>query len=511
MSSNISTELINNLSKLIAERMGLNFPKERWSDLERGICSAARESGNQDPDEFIRQILVAPLDKIQIEILAGYLTIGETYFFREPASFENLERVILPELVQSYKGNGQRLRIWSAGCCTGEEPYSIAMTLSKIIPDLKDWNVSILATDINPRFLKKATQAEYTEWAFRETPPWVKQKFFKNKSDGHYEISPHVKKMVTFSYLNLAEDVYPSLLNNTNAMNVIFCRNVLMYFTPEKIKKVIQNLFLSLVDGGWLIVSPAETAQVLYDQFETVNLQGMTAYRKNARREATITKYFESELATGIIPQFQQTINNEIFTFPDEVLSPPIPPTDRLPSRAEDSDRKPPESEKSEYDKFFTLYQQGRYLEAEEKLLKLLSFEQVDSAKASLLARIYADQGKLNESLKWCEKAIALDKLNPELYYLHALISQEQGDLRGTNLALKRALYLDPNFIPAHFALGNLALREEKFNESRKHMRNALLLLGTHRHDEILPESEGITVGRLIEIIRSTTNGEDLS
>lgn len=241
--------------------------RERWHDLERRLGSAAREFGFKDIEACIQWLMSAPLTKSQIEILASYLTVGETYFFREKKSFEILEEQILPELIHSRQAE-RRLRIWSAGCCTGEEPYSLAILLSKMIFDLKDWNITILATDINPRFLQKATEGVYSEWSFRGTPPWIKEKYFKRTQKGHFEILPPIKEMVMFSHLNLAEDTYPSFLNNTNGLDIIFCRNVLMYFTPECVKKVIKNLYCSLMEGGWLIVSPSEAFNVHFSQFD---------------------------------------------------------------------------------------------------------------------------------------------------------------------------------------------------------------------------------------------------
>ena len=107
-------------------------------------------------------------------------------------------------------------------------------------------------------FLEKAAEGLYSEWSFRDTPDWIKERYFKRKKNGLFEISPHIRKRVTFSYLNLAEDVYPSLTNGRNAMDVIFCRNVLMYFSPEGVRRIGQNFHRSLVNGGWLIVSPVE-------------------------------------------------------------------------------------------------------------------------------------------------------------------------------------------------------------------------------------------------------------
>jgi chemotaxis protein methyltransferase CheR len=121
----------------------------------------------------------------------------------------------------------------------------------------------------------------------------------------------------------------------------------------------------------------------------------------------------------------------------------------------------------------------------------------------TLLARVYANQGELAKSLEWCEKALSADKLDSGLYYLRAMILQEQGAVGGATKSLKQALYLDGDFVLAHFALGNLALRQGKIEESGKHFENALLLLGAYRQEETLPESEGMTAGRLSEVIQS--------
>ena len=279
----ISENLLFHLSEFVAAQIVLHFPRERWHDLERGIRSAAPELGFKDVESCIRWLISSPLTRNQIEILASHLTVGETYFFRDKRSFEILEEHILPELIRSRRGTEQRLRIWSAGSATGEEPYSIAILLNKIIPDLKDWNVTILATDINPHFLQRASEGTYSEWSFRDTPRWLKERYFKKTEASRFEIRTPVKQMVTFSYLNLAEDTYPSFLNNTNAMDIIFCRNVLMYLAPERARRVIRNLYRSLVDGGWLIVSPSETSHVLFSQFVTVNFPSVILYKKDGK------------------------------------------------------------------------------------------------------------------------------------------------------------------------------------------------------------------------------------
>lgn len=493
MSPIISDRLVSRLSELVTAYMGLHFPKERRRDLERGISSAAGEFGFKDTQSCIHWLMTSPLTKSQVEILASHLTVGETYFFRDKKSFEILGEHIIPELIRSRAGTEKRLRIWSAACATGEEPYSIAMTVCKVIPDLKDWNVTILGTDINPHFLQKASVGIYSEWSFRDTLPFIKMKNFKKTKDGHFEILPHINKMASFSYLNLVEDTYPSLLNNTNAMDIIFCRNVLMYFDRHNQSKVIQKLYRCLVDGGRLIVSPSETSHVLFSQFEAVNIQGLTFYKKRLTgvrdHRSGIRDYGEvmnQQLTIG--PEFKTT-EPEIEYGTGELICESFPPT---------PDNLTPTPNLYEA---AALYERGRYADAAEKIMELLPLNQDDANMTALLARANANQGKLAEALEWCEKAISFDRLNPGYHYLLAAILQERGQDEEAVASFKKALYIDRNFVLAHFALGNLAQRQGKLKESGRHFDNALSLLSACRQEDILPESEGMTAGRLQEII----------
>jgi chemotaxis protein methyltransferase CheR len=502
MTRSIPDELISQAAELIAAQLGLHFPPARWDDLERGIGGAARELGSGDLQSFVRSFVSTPWTKPRMEVLASHLTIGETYFFREGKTFEILQDRILPELISSRQKTERRLRLWSAGCCTGEEPYSIAMLLSRMIPDLKSWNITILGTDINRRFLQKAAEGVYGDWSFRTTPASVQAKYFKRKN-GNLEVLSYLKEMVTFSCLNLAEDAYPSLSNDTTALDMILCRNVLMYFANQQAKNVIANFRRCLVDGGWLIVSPSETSQLLFSQFQTVSFPEATFYQKSGRGFGE----------AGRLPYSSNQETPSLSWLPTVTAQPDVDSSQLLPS----GELPPPATQKSEkdhaqsspYEEALTLYQQGSYTEAADTLLLSLSQEREDQRKAAaLLARVYGNQGKLGEALQWCEKSIAADKLNAACHYLHAVILQEQGSIKEATLSLNRALYLDQRFVLAHFALGNLAARQGKLKESQRHFKNALALLSEFQQGEVLPESEGITAGRLTEIIQSTTDRE---
>ncbi|MCL5267334.1 MAG: tetratricopeptide repeat protein [Bacteroidetes bacterium] len=503
MTENVSDPFLGRLSEFVESQTGLHFPKDRWNDLARGMGLAARDLDVEDTESSIESLMTSPLKRSQIEIIASHLTVGETYFFREKRSFEVLEEHILPGLIRLRKNNDRRIRIWSAGCCTGEEPYSIALSVSKLIPDWEDWNITILATDINPRFLKKASDGVYGEWSFREASLLIKEDYFNKTRDNRFEILPSIKKMVRFSYLNLAEDAYPSLLNDTNGMDIIFCRNVLMYFTPERAKKVIRNFYRSLVEGGWLIVSPSEASHVLYPQFATVNFPGAILYRKDIGspggvrtpdllvppdiEKRNVRSVFQIEVA----PERQSDVIST-----DES-------TEIIAIEAEG--HRQTESDPQSYKEILALYEQGSYEQAEQKIIGLLPVHSNDAKLMALLARVYANQGKLAEACKWSKRANELDKLNPAYRYLLATILQEQGQLDAAKDSFRQALYLDQNFVLVHFALGNLAHRQGKSDEAKKHFQNAVAILASYRQDEILQESDGLTAGRLREIIRSTT------
>jgi len=480
------------LSEMIAERMGLHFPPERWGDLERGLVGAAKEFGLADVAACVDWLLSAALTKAQLEVLASHLTVGETYFFREKKTFDALAESILPELIRARRASERRLRIWSAACCTGEEPYSLAILLAQVIPDLADWNVTILATDINDRFLKKAAAGVYGEWSFRESPAWFKERYFQRTADGRYSILPEIKKRVTFAHLNLAGDVFPSLETDTNAMDLIFCRNVLMYFTLPQLQKVVGNLHRALVPDGWLVVSPSECSQVHFSHFAPVNFPSVILYQKSVLKERMPP------------PWTPPPPSSETVEFVATAGEPPAawmrPPTETPPLE----ETTPTEIPLQPQAAAVSFYEQGRYAEAAEVLLASLdSSNAPDPEMASLLARALANQGKLADALAWCERWLAADKLDASGHYLRAMILQELRDPEQARRSLQRAIYLDQEFIVGHFALGNLARDSDKPEEADKHFANALQLLHRCEPGEILPESEGLTAGRLTEIIHS--------
>ncbi len=475
----LSHSLLSDFSMFVEERMGLHFPEERFRDLERGIFSAAKEFGYKDACSYLGWLLSTPLSHSQVEMLASHLTVGETYFYRDKGSFDALGEHILPGLIQSRRGKEQRLRFWSAGCATGEEAYSIAMLLDNFVPDIKDWSITILATDINPHFLKRAAEGVYREWSFRSAPLWVKERYFTKTKNG-FDILPRIRRMVAFSYHNLVDDPYPALINNTSAMDIIFCRNVLMYFSKERAKEVVRHLNRCLMDDGWLVISPVESSHAGSALFKGVKFSGATLYKKAGRDDVKV-------LSAGTRIESQ------------------IPKWDNAAFRLlQDIPQAPAKEEKAGalHENLSLLEHTGKTASSDEKL-PLLPQDDNAAASMSLQARAAADQGRLADAQELCENAISSDKLNPSLHYLYATVLQESGRADEAAASFRRALYIDQDFVIAHFALGHLMHRQGRFREAGKHFDNACSILKTYGQDEILPESEGISAGRLIEIIKT--------
>ena len=472
MKLSLPETLLSQLSGFISVKTALHFPREQWEDLERKAVSAAKEFNFSNPEAFVRWVLASPLSSVQLDMLASHLTIHETYFWREPLVFDALCDRILPELVRARAGGEKRLRLWSAGCATGEEPYSLAIALRRVLPDPENWHITILATDINPRVLRRAAAGVYGEWSFRNVPPWLKEKYFRPEEKGKYGLIPEIRKMVTFAYLNLAEDIYPSPLNNTNAMDIIFCRNVTMYFTPERTQKIGRHFSRALVDGGWLMVGASELSQQIFTIFTPVNFPGAIVYRKEEREP----RNFPALPAEGELPGMESfsPLPGPAAGTGQETL-PPRPGESGLKRAAE----VPPAQPAPQTDR-----------EAR--------------AGLPLEVRALANRGRLSEALPLCEKAIASDKMNPGLHFLCSIILQELDRIEEEAVSLKRTLYLDPDFVPAYYSLGNLMLRQGDVPAAHKYFGNALTLLNKFGQGDILPESEGLTAGRLKEIIQAT-------
>ena len=507
MNDKILKPVLLRFNKFIKNYIGVYFPDNHLHNLERKITLITRKYNSKKTESFIEWLISAPITKEKEEIIIKHFTVGETYFFRDKRSFDYIEKQIIPELIYTKNKKDKNIKIWSAGCSTGEEPYTIAMLLKKYIPDMTEWNITILGTDINPHSLSKAVNGIYTKWSFREMPEWAKKSYFQEIKEDQYKIHPDIQKMVKFSQINLVTDEYPSSVNNS--VDMIFCRNVLMYLDNAKAEEIVKRFSDSLIDGGLLFVSIPELSLDIYNSFTKIS-NSETFFLKKEGTNKNIKVIDEKE---------QYSLNKKNIQSKNIKLDDDLTTTIKLPPSILKERTKQSEDIKVQiaiFEKSKTLFKQGKYQEVIKILTDLLSNRQIDantfpySEAVSFLSRSYANQGDLIKALTWCKKAIDIDKVNPEYHYLCSIIFQEQNKIEEAIASLKRVLYLDSNFILAHYTLGNIMLTQEKMKESKRHFNNAIEILSKIPQEEELPESDGITAGRLKEIITSIINKDIL-
>jgi chemotaxis protein methyltransferase CheR len=228
-------------------------------------------------------LTVKPIRQAELVALLNEITIGETCFFRNQPQLDAVRNIVLPKIVQARaKIPVRNLRIWSAGCSTGEEPYTLSMIMLEETADrMKGWTFEILATDLNERSLAHAKQGIYGTYSTRNLTPAYKQKYFSQKGDD-LQISPEVKAKVNFSRVNLSDD---SRMAFMKGLDIIFCCNVLIYFDVTSKRRVIQHFYNDLLPHGYFFLGHSESLYGISDDFRLVHMPSTTAYVKAETRQ----------------------------------------------------------------------------------------------------------------------------------------------------------------------------------------------------------------------------------
>lgn len=464
-----SGDLLARLSAFATGAFGLRFPPDRWTELARGVASAALELGISDLEGWAEAVAAGGVPPDHVAELSNHLTISETYFFRHPETFTALERDMLPARIAERRQHSSALRIWSAGCASGEEPYSVAILLRQRFPDFAAERTVIHGTDINTRVLGRAMRGLYTEWSFRDAPAWLKQAHFKRTPHGRYEVAAEIRQMVHFTQLNLAAPIYPGKFGERGDFDVILCRNVLMYFSAEWQMTILRRFTKALAEGGWLMVGPCD---VMAEQAEELGLR--------STRPGTFKKVSEEETARH---------------------------DDRpaMPLVLAGVDLAPPATDTP----FATPAAAIELLPEPLAAATTTELSEADPATADVLsshARSHADRGQLDDALAACDEAVGLDPLRADLHHLRACILLELNRPEDAEEAFRRVLYLDHDFAMAQFALGSLAKHAGRTEEARHHFSVLLRSLAPRRRGEAVPHSEGLTVARLQEVVQRTLN-----
>lgn len=521
--------------KRIEAMLGLRYQQHQWSDLLRLLRPAARELGFKDVARCINWLAHEEVRPEQVRILGKHLTIGESYFFREIVVFSILKSQLLPEIIERKEKHGDTtLRIWSAGCSTGEEVYSLAILLDSFLEEREGWDYLVHGTDINPNALSKAAVGQYREWSFRDLPDGILEKYFSCDEEGRYEVSSRIRQHTEFTYCNLAE----AQMDYPKGYDIIFCRNVLMYFTRAKIAEIVQGFRRSVRESGWLIPSLTETTLINNAGFEGVRFGEATMFRKQPNIQNIIPMKQESATQqSSSSPQDQPAVSQWRSSFAS------ILPFGAKQKRAKNSEQGRSNAEQptsiheasteettdasagkahdplknvstthATRDVTDVLVDSQTNSPAKEKQTDADSAPHVLAANAEKnalvqLAQKLADQGALDEARSTAWMAVEQAKMDPHAHIIYGTILREIGETKSAMDEFHRALYLDHGCVPAHFYLGSLYSHMGETSKARRHFRNALELLDTMDDQDAVIEPGALTVRRMKDIIR-TMSGE---
>ena len=477
-------------SDLVLSRLGLNFSEKRRTELERAIRQAFAASTFAALADYLAHLREAPRGDIEFERLINAITVCETHFFRDAGQCDALYRHVLPAIIERRRSL-RTLRIWSAGCASGEEPYSIAMFLRDLLPDVDDWSITILGTDVNTGALDRARKAVYGDWAFREERAKEWRSRFFTPASNRYRLKPEVQRMVTFAHINLAEPNYPSYETNTMFLDLILCRNVTIYFSEAVTRQVIDRYYQALVEGGWLVVGHSEHALGAYQRFEICNFPDAILYQRGTSSASPWPDMASEAYAPNAAVRPEAQLASQPMATPDARLT--VPPKPAAPSAGPKPDEVLARARE--------WIEAGRSEQARDLLLSLATQKVPPLEALLLLAQAHANLGSWPEAEQYCQRAIRAHKLAGQAYYLLALVYQHQGRLPEAIEAMKKVVYLDHKSILGHFSLANLYYQSQQSPNALKSLDNARRLLQARPGEEIVPGSGGVTTVRLLDAV----------
>jgi chemotaxis protein methyltransferase CheR len=462
----LSAPEVERFRSAVRGRLGLHFDDGRLQVLAEVLGRRIAATG-RPAAVYLTQLEGTATAGDEPTALARELTIAETYFFRNVEQFNALRAIVLPARARARSGD-RRLNILSAGCASGEEAYSLAICAREQI-DLGGYEVSIRGVDVNPAVLERAAAGRYSTWSLRETPDAVRARYFR--AEGRDLIlAPEIRAAVTFEERNLAEPE-PGLWSS-ETFDLVFCRNVLMYFAPEMARAVLGRIARSLVPGGYLFLGSAETLRGLSQDFRMKHTHETFYYQKASPAEGDVPPdLFSIDPDLPTVAATGDSWVEAIQRSSEHVRSLTDLPTEK------DREVTPPNPIGGGLDRAVELIGQERFDDARSALAELAPPAARRPDALLLQAVLLTHGGDLVAAERLCDEVLALDSLSAGAHYLTALCRERAGDARGAADHARAAAQLAPGFALPHLQLGLLARRADDRGTARRELAEALVLL----------------------------------
>lgn len=478
----------------LAKHAGLIFPTSRLGQVELAMERGMRRTRTDSARRYADLLAESRAER---DRLVGELTVGESYFFRSPRQFEFIAREVLPGL---RRRAGHPLRVWSAGCAEGQEVYSVAILLEQLG---MLGRARILGTDISVARLASARLARYRPWSLRGVPPEITGEFFFERGR-ELELVPRIRSAVELRYLNLAEDRYPSAETGTAGMDLVLCRNVLIYLDPETTARVAERLMASLTADGWLLLAASDPPLGEYVDCESVPTGAGVAYHRVGRhpRPHPSRKGRDGDDAAAPGSAAEPRDAAVLPTWFDSGEPSPPPPEPGSGNAIRDASEPSKPSDPHAATAIREAYARRDY----DRVIELAETRIGGGADEAEMwvawVRALANQGRLEAAGRVCVRALERHRSDPELAHLHSVLLASAGRYRDSASAARRALYVDRQMVVAHLALGHALARSGEADAARRSYRNAERLLSAMPPQAAVAAGDGETAERLVQHAR---------
>lgn len=503
----LTEELIEAFIRLIAKQTGIVIRQQDRNLFCEKICLRTKAIKVALPEDYYQFLEENTLQSYQEwEKLIILLTNNESYFFRDKGQLNLLKNQIFPDLIKRNQAR-KTIRICSAGCSTGQEPYTLAILLKELLPDFQQWNLLILGIDLDRQAIEEAEQAIYEPWSFRGVDEDIKGRYFQ-KIKNQYHLNPEIKKLVKFQVVNLVQDLFPQSQSELRDMDLIICRNVFIYFESSAIAKVLDKIYHTLQPSGYFLTGHTELSAQKLNQFDKIAYAESIVYQRPSGEKITSEKAqkFTEEQQVTIKPR-EKTINYQLNSqrnkpkaienlfkvnnlninsdFPLNQTSPILPQS----------------SIKTFFIEVENLWTQESYHLALEKLKKIIQIEPNNFQAYYLLGQAQANIGEYEQAIQSCHQALKIDSFAINPYYLLAKIAEEQGNLAQAKRILKKIIYLEADSVGAYLDLSHIYEQEGDRQRADKMRESALTILRQLPSDTKIKERGNIQAIELLEIL----------
>ena len=490
---------------LIGRHSGFLINRDNREKIENLVCQRRRIVGIRSPDDYC-DYLNSVVGADELGILLNHLTVGETFFFRNRSHWRALREFVLPSILQRSDKTGEPLKFWSNACSTGEEPYTLAIALLEGLRNRPRREFEILATDVNWNSVDCGKRGIYTEHSFRGVPQSVVDTYF-HKKRGAYRLENRIRQLVDFETLNLVSDAaYPARYRN---MDVIFCRNALMYFQPKVALRVLERLVDCLRDDGFLFLGHSEGFMVPDRLLARLKYGDTFLFQKRDCPDRR--RFFKTDVPVPTVSIAEPPASavslpeNPIPSLPENPVLADIgrifegiartkvaetPPGSSPQAECErQTDREKAEregeTEEENYRRAFERYLREEFEPALAQLAKIGDDSRKGLRELLLTGLLYYNTARLDQAERYWQKAFERSDTAPEGYVLESLIREAQSDVKGAMKANRKAIFLDRSFFAPYFRLGTIYRNAGDPQKAGKHFLNALKVLDSDRVDRV--------------------------